>query len=624
MGCEYILLAIFTRLVYFLLGRLTVFQPMAFQPIYPENEVLMRKRPKIWRGVLGNVPPWLYLGSVVILAVIVAVMAARNTHREKSLAAQTLLEKGAALTKAFESGARTGMGMHWRGEQFQVLLEEMANQPDILYLIVTNGDGVILADSDKAKIGSRLHSPEEMGALGVGAKGKWRVTTLADGRKAFEVYRYLDPLVSRDASDSCEGGAWQDWCPWTKEGSSRGSGRQIIFVAFDVAPFDAALAEDVHNTVILSAILFLLGVGGVMTLFWAQSYRFSRRQLQDTRAFASEIVNNLPIGLITTGSDGRLAVVNGAAERISGLKAADIVGKSPEEVLPEAWCRLKDVIDKGEPVMEHETECSFDGEKNLPLSVSASNILNEEGTHLGNLFIFRDMGEVRRLQEEVRRKEKLAVLGSLAAGVAHEIRNPLSSIKGFAKYFEGHCAEGSEGRELAAVMAKEVDRLNRVITELLDFARPSDLKTRPTDINDLVEHSLRLIRQDAEGKNIRIEFHRDTRLPLVAIDPDRFTQALLNLYLNAIQAMENGGRLSVRAAFDSREGIRIAVEDTGKGIPAESLGNIFNPYFTTKSSGTGLGLAIVQKVVEAHRGEIKVNSTPGRGTAFQILVPARP
>ncbi len=584
----------------------------------------MRKRPKIWRGVLGNVPPWLYLGSVVILAAIVAVMAARNTHREKSLAAQTLLEKGAALTKAFESGARTGMGMHWRGEQFQVLLEEMANQPGILYLTVTNGDGVILADSDKAKIGSRLHGPEEMAALGVGAKGKWRVTTLEDGRKAFEVYRYLEPLASRDASDSCEGEAWQDWCPWTKEGSSRGSGRQIIFAAFDVAPFDAALAEDMHNTIILSAILLLLGVGGVMTMFWAQSYRFSKRQLQDTRAFASEIVNNLPIGLITTGSDGRLAVVNGAAERISGLKADDIVGKSPEEVLPGAWCNLRDVIDKGEPVVEHETECSFDGEKNLPLSVSASNILNEEGTHLGNLFIFRDMGEVRRLQEEVRRKEKLAALGSLAAGVAHEIRNPLSSIKGFAKYFEGHCAEGSEGRELAAVMAKEVDRLNRVITELLDFARPSDLKTRPTDINDLVEHSLRLIRQDAEGKNIRIEFHRDTRLPLVAIDPDRFTQALLNLYLNAIQAMEDGGRLSVKAAVDPRRGISIAVEDTGQGIPPESLGNIFNPYFTTKSSGAGLGLAIVQKVVEAHRGEIKVNSTPGRGTAFHILVPARP
>ena len=597
------------------------FQPAAYWPVCSEREVIMQKRPKVWRKVVANVPPWLYLGSVLILVGIVVVMTMRNTHREKSLTAQTLLEKGAALIKAFESGARTGMGMHWRGDQFQVLLEEMANQPGIFYLAVTGEDGLILADSDKGKIGSRLHGPEEMKALAIGAKEKWRVTSLADGRKAFEVYRDFAPLARRDAAEYCEEEVWQYACPWSRPGSSQGTGRQAIFIAFDVAPFDAALAEDMHNTVILSAILLLLGVGGVMTLFWAQSYRFSKRQLKDTRAFASEIVSNLPVGLITTDSDGKLAVVNSAAERISGLKAADIMGKIPEEVLPGAWCSLRDVVDKGEPVMEHETECSFDGEKNLPLSLSASKILNEEGTHLGNLFIFRDLGEVRRLQEEVRRKEKLAALGSLAAGVAHEIRNPLSSIKGFAKYFEGQCAEGSQGRELAAVMAQEVDRLNRVITELLDFARPSDLKTRSTDVGSLIEHSLRLVRQDAEGKKITVTFDRNAGLPVIAIDPDRLTQALLNLYLNAIQAMENGGTLAVRAAADGRGGVRIEVEDSGKGIAPESLSSIFNPYFTTKSSGTGLGLAIVQKIIEAHRGEVKVKSTPDRGTTFNILLP---
>ncbi|WP_231584059.1 ATP-binding protein [Desulfovibrio sp. TomC] len=566
-------------------------------------------------------PPWLYLGSVIILAGIVAVMAVRNTHREKGLAAQTLFEKGTAFIRAFESGARTGMGMHWEGEQYQVLLEEMAKQPDILYLAVTNEAGVILADSDKGQIGSRLHSPEEMRELEIGAKEKWRMTTLPGGRKAFEVYRYFEPLAGCDALDSCDANGQPVSCPWSGPSASQGTGKQAVFTAFDVASFDAALAEDMRNTVILSAILLLLGVGGVMTLFWAQSYRFSKRQLQDTRVFSSEIINNLPVGLITTDSDGRLAVVNGAAERISGVKAADIVGKSPEEALPAAWCGLKDVIGKGEPVLEHDMECSFNGGKNIPLSLSASKILNEEGRYLGNLFIFRDLGEVRRLQEEVRRKEKLAALGSLAAGVAHEIRNPLSSIKGFAKYFEGQCAEGSHGRELAAVMAQEVDRLNRVITELLDFARSSDLKARPMDVGGLIEHSLRLVRQDAEGKKITVAFDRDASLPVIAIDPDRLTQALLNLYLNAIQAMEGGGTLAVRASSDGRGGVRIEVEDSGKGITPESLSSIFNPYFTTKSSGTGLGLAIVQKIIEAHRGEVKVKSTPGRGTTFNILLP---
>ena len=170
-------------------------------------------------------------------------------------------------------------------------------------------------------------------------------------------------------------------------------------------------------------------------------------------------------------------------------------------------------------------------------------------------------------------------------------------------------------------MAQEVDRLNRVITELLDFARPSDLKTRSTDVGSLIEHSLRLVRQDAEGKKITVTFDRNAGLPVIAIDPDRLTQALLNLYLNAIQAMENGGTLAVRAAADGRGGVRIEVEDSGKGIAPESLSSIFNPYFTTKSSGTGLGLAIVQKIIEAHRGEVKVKSTPDRGTTFNILLP---
>jgi two-component system sensor histidine kinase HydH len=573
---------------------------------------------------LANIPPWLYLGSVVILAVVVAVMTTRNTHRENALTGQTLFEKGTAFIRAFEAGARLGLGMHWRGEQFQALLEETARQPGVLQLAVTDADGRILAHSDKTRIGQRLHSPETMAALGVAAREKWRTTTLPGGRRAFEVYRAFEPGLGRAATDDCGEAAEGHACPWTGSEAASGTRRQVIFADFDLAPYEAALAEDTRNSVVLAAILFLLGVGGVLTLFWAQSSRLSKRRLKDTQAFATEIVNNLPVGLLTTGGDGRLAVVNGAAERIAGFKAADVVGRLPEEVFPRVWCGLKDVMDAGEPVAERETECSFDGQTILPLSVSASRIVNEEGARLGDIYIFRDLGEVRRLQEEVRRKEKLAALGGLAAGVAHEIRNPLSSIKGVAKYFEGRFDPGSEGRELAGVMAREVDRLNRVITELLDFARPSDVRMRPTDLVELVEHSLRLIGPDAAAHQVRADFAHDGTLPEVAVDPDRFTQVLLNLYLNAIQAMEDGGVLAIRADYEAARGrVRLDVGDAGQGIPAASLGSIFNPYFTTKPSGTGLGLAIVQKLVEAHQGEIRVKSTPGRGSVFSIFLPAR-
>ncbi len=582
----------------------------------------MQTRSRPGPRFLANIPPWLYLGSVVILAVVMAVMTTRNTHREKTLTGQTLFEKGTAFIRAFEAGARLGLGMHWRGEQFQALLEETARQPGVLRLAVTDADGRILAHSDKTMIGQRLYDPPTMAALGVAAREKWRTTPLPGGRQAFEVYRAFEPGLGRAGADDCGEAAEGHACPWGGSQAGSGTRRQVIFADFDLAPYEAALAEDTRNSVVLAAILFLLGVGGVLILFWAQSSRLSRRALNDARAFAAEIVDNLPVGLFTTDRDGRLAVVNGAAERIAGFKAADVVGKRPQEVLPPVWCGLQEVVESGEPVAERETECSFDGERSLPLSVSAARIVNEEGAHLGNIYIFRDLGEVRRLQEEVRRKEKLAALGGLAAGVAHEIRNPLSSIKGVAKYFEGQFDAGSEGRELAGVMAREVDRLNRVITELLDFARPSDVKMRPTDLIELVDRSLRLVGPDATAHNVRVAFAHGGELPRVAVDPDRFTQVLLNLYLNAVQAMDSGGVLTVRAGYEASRGkVRLDVEDAGKGIPPESLGSIFDPYFTTKPSGTGLGLAVVQKLVEAHQGEIQVKSTPGRGSVFSIFLP---
>jgi two-component system sensor histidine kinase HydH len=271
--------------------------------------------------------------------------------------------------------------------------------------------------------------------------------------------------------------------------------------------------------------------------------------------------------------------------------------------------------------LEEEMECAFGDDKPVPLSVSASKIVNEEGDFVGTIVILRDLGEVRSLQEEIRRKEKLAAVGSLAAGIAHEIRNPLSSIKGLATYFGNKFAETDEDKESAGVMVREVDRLNRVISELLEFARPSELKLKQANINELLEHSIRLVQQDAKSNNIELNFSATDNLPSVLLDPDRFSQALLNLHLNAIQAMHEGGVLSVKSTLGEEGEIKIEIADTGRGIPPEDLNKIFDPYFTTKTKGTGLGLAIVHKIVETHGGDIKIRSIPEKGTVFTISIP---
>lgn len=237
-------------------------------------------------------------------------------------------------------------------------------------------------------------------------------------------------------------------------------------------------------------------------------------------------------------------------------------------------------------------------------------------------------GEVHRLEEEMRRQEKLAAIGTLAAGVAHEIRNPLSSIKGYATYFRERFPEGSEDREAAAVMVREANRLNRVITDLLGLSRPGDVTTRPVCLENIVAHVLRLIRQTAGERKIELVCRTSRRVPDVLADVERLGQALLNLCLNALDAMPDGGRLTVAIAA-CRGRVCLMVRDTGTGITPEIRRHIFDPYFTTKGSGTGLGLPLVHKIVTAHGGEIGVYSRPagadGHGeTIFRIWLPAAP
>ena len=224
------------------------------------------------------------------------------------------------------------------------------------------------------------------------------------------------------------------------------------------------------------------------------------------------------------------------------------------------------------------------------------------------------------LQDEMKRKEKLVALGHLAAGVAHEIRNPLSSIKGLAKYFAERAPAGGEAHQLAQVMAKEADRLNRVVSELLELVKPTHLALQAVDLNTLINHSLQLVSQDANSREIQLRFTANDTLPEIQADPDRLTQVLLNLYLNAIQAIGQHGVISVTAS-ESGTGVKISVTDSGKGIAADQLEAIFTPYFTTKAEGTGLGLAVVHNIVEQHGGTIQVASQEGKGATFTLWLP---
>ncbi|EKZ5915671.1 two-component system sensor histidine kinase ZraS [Klebsiella pneumoniae] len=260
------------------------------------------------------------------------------------------------------------------------------------------------------------------------------------------------------------------------------------------------------------------------------------------------------------------------------------------------------------------------GQRNMAIMLGAAALVIA-ATILAQFWFRRYRRSRKQLLEAMARKEKLVALGHLAAGVAHEIRNPLSSIKGLAKYFAERTSPGGESHQLAQVMAKEADRLNRVVSELLELVRPAHLNYQTVDINALIRHSLQLVSQDAQSRGIALQFTPRPELTTISADPDRLNQVLLNLYLNAMQAIGRDGVIRVTASEADSQWVKIVVTDSGKGMSDEELQAIFTPYFTTKADGTGLGLAVVQNIIEQHGGTIRAESQPGAGAIFTLWLP---
>lgn len=347
--------------------------------------------------------------------------------------------------------------------------------------------------------------------------------------------------------------------------------------------------------------------------------------LASARSLSENIMASMVDGVIAVDTVGTITAVNATAERLTGFPASEIIGRPYSDIFckdPSFESLLLETLQAGRSHIG--SEVGYQGRRGLLwTSVSTSRLRSADGDVIGAVAVFKDLTERKRLEEQVQRANRLATLGELMAGVAHEIRNPLTSIKGFLQYFRSGSREG-EVERYVPLMLQEVDRMNRIIDTMLYFARPSQSTVLPTDLSDVLRDTLVLVKSRSGKKDIHYEVRIDEPLPLVSVDTEQFRQVFLNLLVNAGQAISEKGVIRVVGAVIPQSGdVSLTFEDTGPGIPEEHRAKIFDPFFTTKLAGTGLGLAVVQRIVTAHGGEIHVGSSADGGASIQLIIPSK-
>jgi PAS domain S-box-containing protein len=328
---------------------------------------------------------------------------------------------------------------------------------------------------------------------------------------------------------------------------------------------------------------------------------------------------------IIVNRGNRVIFINDAGLRLFGaVKAEEILGKSPFDLChPESHALVRDrihqLIEGGITVPLVEVKIvALDGTV-IDVEVSAASFTDEEGPAI--LVTMRDISERKRLEEQLRKTERIAELATLASGMAHEIGTPMNVILGRAEYLMDRVKEEPVKKGLQTIV-EQVERITKVMNQLLAFARRKSPERGPLDLKDIVENSVEMFEERLAKSRVRVETHIDEHCPKAQADNDQMNQVLINLIMNAIHAMPDGGTLRIGLA-PAQDMVRLTITDTGHGIPSEALKKIFEPFFTTKEfgKGTGLGLTVVKGIIEEHQGSIAVQSEPEKGTTFTILLP---
>lgn len=348
------------------------------------------------------------------------------------------------------------------------------------------------------------------------------------------------------------------------------------------------------------------------------------REITSLKAYTDNILSSMTNGLITIDLEGKVITLNETAEQILGKGRNKMVGSPLEETLGDdlpLYRMMSETLLHEKGIFHSEMELKKE-EAELWLTASTSLLTDGEGKKIGALCIFQDITGIKALEEKLRQADRLAALGTVSAGLAHEIKNPLSAIKTFVQLLPKKFESPSFMEKFNITVPREIDRINLLVEDLLELTRRRIRPMVNLDVNLLILQVIDLHGEEMAKRQILFEDHLDRTIPQIQGDSEKLYRAFSNMVINSIQAMPNGGRLVISSGPDQFSSmVKINFRDTGVGMDEETTKNLFNPFFTTKEKGAGLGMALSQKIIEDHRGTIEVMTEKGVGTTFVIYLP---
>jgi len=401
-----------------------------------------------------------------------------------------------------------------------------------------------------------------------------------------------------------------------------------LVVGVNLEGYYSRLNQTRRRIILNYSIIMALVLFGIYVIFKLQETYIVKKTLNEIKIYTSKLLETMDNAVISVDNNGNIKTFNLKSEEIFGKKKEEVLNKNCQEVLNlkiNGKCLLKECLLEKKNITQ-EIILVEKGLKKKILDINTSFLIDESGEITGIVAVIRDITEIKNLNEEMARHKRLVALGKLSAGIAHEIRNPLSSIRGLAQFVYNSFSKTDERKEDLNTIIQEVDRLNKLVVQVLDFAKLKKPNLTRFPLNDLIKRIIELFNMEIKDKQIKFNLELSSDISQIQADEDQIRQVLMNIIINAIQAIPKKGEIKIKTEKTLLKGepvIKLIIEDSGIGIIEKDFNQIFDPFFSTKEKGSGLGLSIVYKLMEAHQGEIKVESKKGEGTKFIIFLPQK-